>query len=54
MTLETLTSSLATGFQTISNDAISAIGTVVPYALPVLGAILVVMVAIRVFKRAAK
>lgn len=49
--MEGLVTSLTSGFQTVANDAISAIGTIVPYALPVLGAIVVIGIAIKVFKK---
>lgn len=45
---------LTTGFTTVANDALSAIGAILPIALPVLGAIVVIMVGIRIFKRVAK
>lgn len=49
-----LTSSLASGLKDVADSAMSAIGTVVPYALPIVGAVIVVTVGIRIFKRVAK
>lgn len=46
-----LVTSLSTGFQDVASDAVSAIGSIVPYALPVLGAIVVIGIAIKVFKK---
>lgn len=44
---ETLTSSLST----VASDALSAIGTIMPVALTVMGAIVVINVGIRIFKK---
>lgn len=52
--LSSLTTSLTSAFSTISNDAISAIGSVLPYALPVMGAMIVIGLAIKTFRKAAK
>lgn len=52
--LSGLTSSLASGLKDVADTAMSAIGTVVPYALPIVGAVIVVTVGIRIFKRVAK
>ena len=49
-----LVASLTTGFSTMSSDAISAIGSVVPYALPVMGAVVVISIAIKIFRKVAK
>lgn len=38
---------------TVQSDALSLIASVLPYALAIMGAIIVVMVGIRVFKRVA-
>lgn len=45
---------LTTAFGTIASDAMSAISAVLPVALPVMGAVLVVMIGIRIFKSVAK
>lgn len=50
--MEALTSSLVTGLTTASTNIMTAIGDVVPVALTVLGAIMVVRWAIRTFKTA--
>lgn len=52
--MEALITSLSTGFQTVVTDTLSAIGTIAPIALPILGAIIVIVVAIRVFKKSSK
>lgn len=39
---------------TVQSDALSLIATVLPYALAIMGAIVVVTVGIRAFKRASK
>lgn len=51
--MEGITSSLSTALSGVSNDAITAIGTVLPYALAIMAAVVVISVAIRVFKRAS-
>ena len=49
----TVVSALSTAFTSIAADASSAIATVLPIALPIMGAIVVIGVGIRVFKRVA-
>lgn len=50
--MESLTTSLVTGLGTASTNIMSAIGQVVPVALTILGAIMVVRWAIKTFKTA--
>lgn len=42
---------LATSLGTVATDALDAIGGVLPVALPVLGAIVVISVGIRIFRK---
>lgn len=51
--MEGLTTALTTAFGTVQTEATSAIGAVLPYALGILAAIIVINVAIRVFRRIA-
>lgn len=51
--MTTITSALSTALQGVSNDALTAIGNVLPYALAIMAAIVVITIAIRVFKRAS-
>lgn len=51
MDTPTVTSTLGTALGTVATDAQSAIMTVLPIALPILGAIIVVVVGIKVFKK---
>lgn len=51
--MESLISSLSTGFSSVVTDTLSAIGTIAPIALPILGAIIVIAVGIKVFKQVA-
>lgn len=44
---------LTTAFSTVASDALSAIQSILPIALPVMGAIVVVGVGIRIFKKVA-
>lgn len=48
-----ITSAVSTALSTVSNDAMSLISSVLPYALTVMGAVIVVTIGIRVFKRVA-
>lgn len=53
-TTSSIQNALTTGFSTVASDALSAISAILPIALPVLGAVVVIMVGIRIFKRVAK
>lgn len=50
-TIETVTNALKSGITDIASDAMNAIAGVVPVALPVMGAIVVVGIGIRIFKK---
>ncbi len=52
-TIATVTGALTTGITTIASDAMSAVGSVVPVALPIMGAVVVVGIGIKVFKKVA-
>lgn len=45
---------VSTALATVESDALSLIATVLPYALAIMGALLVVTIGIRAFKRASK
>lgn len=45
---------VTTALGTVQSDAISLIAAVLPYALAIMGAILVVTIGVRAFKRASK
>lgn len=45
---------LTSAVTTAASDAMSAIGSILPVALPVMGAIVVVGIGIKVFKKSAK
>lgn len=51
--MEALVTSLTTGFTSTANSMMSAVGSIVPVALPVLGGLLVVGIAIKVFRKMA-
>ena len=51
--ISTVTDALTTGITTIGSDVMSAVGSVIPVALPVMGAIVVVSIGIKVFKKVA-
>lgn len=48
-----ITTALSTALGSVSSQAISAIGDVLPAALTIMGAIVVISIAVRVFKRAS-
>lgn len=45
---------VSTALATVESDALTLIATVLPYALAIMGAILVVTIGVRAFKRASK
>lgn len=49
--MQTLQNALTSAFSTTATDAMTSIGQIVPVALPVLGAIVVVGIAIKIFKK---
>ena len=49
--MASITSAVSTGLAGVQSNAMSLIGTVLPYALTVMGAILVVGIGIKVFKK---
>lgn len=51
--MSSITSAVTTALGTVQSDALSLIASVLPYALAIVGASIVVMVGIRVFKRVA-
>lgn len=51
--MDTLVTSLTSGFTTIANDMLSGIGKIAPVALPVLGGVALVGIGIKVFKKVA-
>ncbi len=52
--MEALTTALTTGLSTTATDMLGAVGAIVPIALPVMGGIAVVGIAIRTFKKVGK
>lgn len=52
--MEGITTSLVTAITTFSGEAMSTIGSIVPVALPIMGAIVVVGIGIKVFRKFAK
>ena len=49
--MEAITTAVKTALATVQSDATSLIGDVLPYALAVMGAVLVVSIGIKVFKK---
>lgn len=49
--MEAITTAVKTALATVQSDATGLIGDVLPYALAVMGAVLVVTIGVRVFKR---
>lgn len=52
--METISSALTTAMTTVATDMMSAIGDILPIALPVTGAMLVIGLGVKVFKKFAK
>lgn len=52
--MSTVVTSLTTAITTFAGEAMDAIGAIVPVVLPIMGAIVVVGIGIRVFKKFAK
>lgn len=46
-----ITEAVKTALFSVQSDAMSLIGTVLPYALGIMGGIIVITIGIRVFKR---
>lgn len=53
-TMTTVITALTNGITSIADDALSAIGSVLPVALPIAGAGIVVAIGLRVFKKVGK
>lgn len=49
--MEAITTAVKTALVTVQSDATGLIGDVLPYALAIMGAVLVVSIGIRVFKK---
>lgn len=49
--MEAFITSLTSAFSGLATDVMSAIGSIAPVALPVMGAIVVIGVGIKVFKK---
>lgn len=49
--MEAITTAVKTALATVQSDATGLIGDVLPYALAVMGAVLVVSIGIKVFKK---
>lgn len=49
--MEAVTTALTSGITTIAGEAMTAVGSVIPVALPIVGAIVVVSIGLRVFKK---
>ena len=52
--MEAISTGLVTSFTSIAGDMTSAIADILPVAIPVMGAIAVIGIGIRVFKKIAK
>lgn len=49
--MQAITTAVKTALGTVQSDALGLIGDVLPYALAVMGAVLVVSIGIKVFKK---
>lgn len=52
--METLITSLTTSIGSMATDAMSAIGSILPVVLPIVGGLVVITVGVKLFKRFAK
>lgn len=52
--METITGSLTSGFTSIVSDMMTSIGSILPIVLPVVGAVAVIFLGVKLFKRLAK
>ena len=53
-TNDSLINSLVQGFTKTTNDALSGIAKIAPVALPIIGAIVIVFLGIKIFKRVSR
>lgn len=49
--VSSVTTALTAGVTSIASDAMSAIGSVIPVALPIMGAVVVVGIGLKVFRK---
>ncbi len=52
--MDGLVSSMTSGFSTMADDAIGAIGSIMPVVLPVMAALIVVSIGIKTAKKSTK
>lgn len=52
--MESITTALTTALGNVGTDALAAIASVLPAALTIAGAVMVITIGVRVFKRIAK
>lgn len=52
--MEAITTALTTGVSTVATECMDAVAAVVPVALPIAGAIIVVSLGLRIFKKVAR
>lgn len=51
--MEAVTTALANGIGGMATEVMEAVGSIVPKALPIVGAVMVVTIGIKVFKKVA-
>lgn len=51
--MSSITTAVTSAMQSVQSDALSLIASILPYALAILGAVLVVTIGIKVFRRIA-
>lgn len=49
--MEGISTAVSTALASVQTDAMALIGTVLPYALTIVGAVLVVTIGVKVFKK---
>lgn len=52
--ISTIVTSMQSSFQSTANEMMSAVGNILPILLPIVGAIAVIFLGVRLFKRLSK
>lgn len=52
--MSAVTTALVSGIADMATESLSAIGSIIPVALPIAGAVVIVTIGLRTFKKVAK
>lgn len=53
-TIQTITNSMVSSFTSMTSDMMSGVGSILPVVLPIVGAIAVIFLGVRLFNRLSK